>query len=778
MPTTLAGRISADQVEGFESITGLPIPRMVRDPKTGELHGQTGKFSLDDVKDFAEHPLSAAEAALRVGGSAAIQLGSQAVGARLGGGPGERAGGAAGSVASDFYQRFLNHMFGEPNAPVNVQRELMSAASGALIPAAPTALEAASGLRTSRRIATGAAAEAGQENVKLAEQQAKIRTGLAEQRTGLEKKIAETEQAQTEKTGTVRRVAGQKALAKANQTSADLQSEVAANRLKLRESTRKQLEQQRGEAAQRVGTEKVQGMLGKTPQQLQQQEATVGPKFAAMRAKALGPVFDGARQYHEEVGKLFEPYIGPRKAEQITGEALDNLGAKIEDIKGFATQHGQNLSDTELTRIFSRIDEAANPPSLDVSEILKGRKAVALSNADWEKIEAAREAKTAAVKPLTVGELWGYRSRLGQVLSKSNNPAVRLAAHEAMDTITEMMPDIPATVKQQYGTQRVQFPPRLMREVATARNPGEVGAAIFGSPTTPEPAGIALNLIDRAKTPEAQDGLRAAFADNWLSKTHNPDDILRYNPAVLKDLYGEDAKNVIRLFGPEGTIKSASWQKLIAASPQAKADFDQAYRAALTSAQAQQYQQAIVEGTNALKRLDKYGEVREAIENAKVPEDKVAILKQKFAELGPTEKQADTLAKQRQDIKEAATAALTKGIMPQRMERYAEHRLAFDALIGAAGGSGLLMRNPQIAVAAGALIGPRAAIRMALKQPAIARAYVNALALDATPSNAKSMGKIIGQLTGLAALDVVKDVDVGVGEPITAPRQPDQATSE
>ena len=498
--------------------------------------------------------LSTPEQVLRTVPPVAMQAAGAIGGGYVGGEAGAAAGGAAASVLTDYYDRFLNRMYGVPNAPVSLGHETASAVLGGLTAEAPAGAEAITGLRGARKIATEAAAKAGTEQTEVMGKIAQRQAEAGETLTAAKSSAAA---ALTAKKSDV----AEDVLAKSAKATQDIQKVIDDQKAKLSQFKAGELEKARQQAVPQIATKQIQGMTGKNAQQLAKQEAMQnGPEFARVRAASMGPVFEGAQQYHEETGNLFEPYIGKHASEELKPDDIAKIASKIDGIKQIASERGQNISDPELNKIFDRIELAGEKP------VVSFGKRTAASNDEVAKLQARLEAEAAAgpTKPLTVGEAWGLRSRLGKVLAKSNNPAVRLAAHEAMEPITDAMPEVPAEVRQQYATQRSLFPPKLMREVAGARNPAEIGAAIFGTPTTPEPAQVALNLIRRAKTPEAQEGLRTAFADNWLNKPHNPEDINRFNPEVIKSLYGKNADAVFKLLGPEGNFKSASWTKLLA----------------------------------------------------------------------------------------------------------------------------------------------------------------------------------------------------------------------
>jgi hypothetical protein len=512
-------------------------------------------------------------------------------------------------------------------------------------------------------------------------------------------------------------------------------------------------------------------MAVKTPQQLARQEATADtPAFAEQRAKAMSPVYDAARQYHQEVGAKFEPYIKDHRDEIIEGKELDDLNSNIAGIKQRAAEYGHNIdSDTELKKIFNRIDEATGAtPEIDATAAKGGK--VKLSNEQVLAIKQAEKGKGSQgpIRALTVGELWGLRSRLGARLAGSTNPGVRLAAHQGMDAITELMPNVPQAIKDQYATQKTLFPQKLMGELSRARNPGEVGQAIFGTPTTPEPAQIALNVIRRAKTPEAQEGLRTAFADNWLSKPRNPDDINRYNPAVIKELYGKDADMVFSLLGHDGSFKSAKWNQLIAANPKAQQALIAANDSALQDEKGKALTDAIAKGEAALKDIPQaHAAYLAAIKGEKAPEGKLPKLMEALQKAQqPTEAEQEKLLKSPQD---AAVGALAKrGFAPDsRLERMALAGLAFRAYFSIAGAGGAIAKHPELAVGAGVLLGGRGLIRSALSSPKLGRAYVNMLNLPAIEKNAASMGNVLGQLTAASALQYVKDTahDGGTSAP-------------
>lgn len=727
-----------------------PAPREVikinpKDFITGKGEAALIGVGAKEVGKRVGRALSTPETALRTIPPLALQTAGAVGGGYLGGEPGAAAGGAIASVASDMWQRFLNHMYGVPNEPLSLKREAGSAAVGGLLTEAPKAAGAVTGLNAAEKVATGAAAKAGE-----AQTEAKAALTAEQTRVAGVKAEAKPQMAR-------------EAMGKVAADSEKIQANIDANKAKLREHIGKQLEAKRGETATQVGTQATQQMIGKTPQQLAQQEATSGPAFARIRAEAQAPVFEGARAYHDEVGKLYEPYIGPHQNEQLSFDQLKQLQTTMEGIRNRVSERGQTITNTDLNRIMGGFEDAQ--PDVQIDELLRksgwsvkhikdasvGEKQLAIK---MNLREGVLKPEDVQVKMPTIGELWGMRGRASRVLATSNNPSDRLAAHEITDALTELMPDIPDKVRQQYAAERSQFPPAVMRQVAQARNPGEVGAAIFGSPTSPEPAQVALNLIRRAKTPEAQEGLRTAFADNWLSKPHNPDDIGRYNPAVIKGLFGKDSDAVFKILGTEGSIKSASWQKLIASSPQAKASFDAAYEEAIRSQRGKMLQQAISEGEQALRaQPDKYGAALKALKEAKDPANKLQVLEQALAKLP--------------DPKDAAVEALGKrGVVPDsRLERAVLMGLGFRAMYAAAGSGGALMKHPELALGLGGLIGGRAVVRLALSQPTIARAFVNTLDLSANPANAASMGKIIGQMTSAAALQYVKEnPDLGVGE--------------
>src|SRR6185312_10628380 len=122
--------ITPDQIASYEEVAGVPFA-------SGNIPPDQVAHIEHEIVPAAKKAMSSPEMALRTIPPLAVQTGAMMAGAKLGGGPGERAASAAASVANDFYQRFLNHMFGEPNAPVSGQHELNSALAGAIAPAVP-----------------------------------------------------------------------------------------------------------------------------------------------------------------------------------------------------------------------------------------------------------------------------------------------------------------------------------------------------------------------------------------------------------------------------------------------------------------------------------------------------------------------------------------------------------------------------------------------------------------------------------------------------------------
>lgn len=803
----------AKVVSGIGKSHGMTITP--HDFLTGKAEAAMVGFGARELGSEVKQKVDTTEKLLRNVPPIITQTAGAVGGGLVGGEPGAMAGGAVASVLNDYYDRFLNHMYGEPNQPVSYAHEATSAVLGALTSEGPRGAKAISGLSGAEKIAQGAAAGARQEGAELAAQQAATTAKIAGRQSEAQAALdAEKARIAKEKTGVASDIIQRKNQAEAKlnaekvrvaklQTEQEarikaqveaksqkdleaIQSNIDQSKSKLRVLRNKAIEDAREGAATQVGAQQIQQMASKTPQQFAQQEATTsGEQFAAQRAAAQAPVFSGAQAYHEEVGKAFEPYIGPHKADPIAPEGLDKLHAKLDEVQTNAEQRGHNINDSELNKITARLKEGTEQaPQLkgdDFAKLFSGKSGT-MSNAAWEKLQGGAKSN-----PLTVGELWGYRTRLGYILSKSTNPAVRLAAHELSDEITDLMPDIPDKVRQAYSAQRAQFPRSLMGEVAQARNPAEVGRAIFGTPASPEPAQVSLNLIRRAKTPEAMEGLRTAFADNWLSKPHNPDDIGRFNPQVIKELYGKDADAVFKLLGHDGSFKSRSWQELIAANPAARDAMLKAEQDAMDSETGKALQSAISVGEKALRDYPSaYTMYQEAIKSVKKPEGRIAALTdalqkasqptegeanklaaqpspklvQRVQKAGqPTEKEAETLAKQPPSEKDAAIKALGKrGLAPDsRLERMALAGLAFRAYFALAGAGGAIMKHPEAAVAIGGLLGGRGIIRLALSNPNIARVYVNMIDLAANPKNALSVGNMMGQLTAASALQYVKD---------------------
>jgi len=553
-------------------------------------------------------------------------------------------------------------------------------------------------------------------------------TELAEKQTAL----------QAERTA-IKTEAARKALQEHADTIKKADDAADAARQKLRQSISTHLETLRPKAAEEVGASAAEKMISKTPAQFGRQEAQPFERQSLALADSNGAVFDALDKFHKEVGAKFEPYIGKIKDDPLSPKTRENLGGEVARIKQTLEQRGQRISSSDLSRVMDEVaakDKAypEHEPNVDIPE------SVARANA---RMRAAYEAEN---PPSTFGQLWGQRGRANSILASTKNPADRWAARELVSAIDDEIPGVPAEIRQQYGFER-RISRSVVADVAKARNPQEVGEAIFGSKAKPEPAAVPLSIISFTKrfAPERMDGLRQAFADRYLGNQMDANDLGKLNPQVLKELYGDASDDVIRLLGPEGNVKARSWGELIKSDPNVAKNLEQGVRDAMLKQQNLTAQQALVEGKAALKELGpKYAYVQKKVDAADLPEAKLKILAQELP-----------------DIQAGGKEALQKGLGAGGFERYLARRLMFMSMFALTGGMyGALFKKPVMlsaAIAVGAGLAGRSLMRTALTSESGASLYMKALSMRPSPETAQAFGRVAGSIVAGGIVDHIRN---------------------
>lgn len=521
---------------------------------------------------------------------------------------------------------------------------------------------------------------------------------------------------------------------------ADAEKQITTAKEQLFVNRMRDAEQARTAAAEQIGQKQAQRTIDKTSAQLTAEEAQGTEARAAARSNAVNPVFDASARFHEEVGAKFEPYIGKIKDDPVAPNAIESIGGRLTGVERTLEERGQRIESPELRKIITQISGGVAtelPETLEVggrslSDIRKENPSAAA------RIEAQLKAsKAASPENMTYGQLWGLRARANRVLSAAKNPADRWAAREVVDEINNAIPGVPAEIRQQYAYERTMAK-GILGKVANAQNPQEVGQAIFGSKNAPESAEVPLTVIrfTRQYAPEQMDGLRQAFADRYLGNKMDANDLGKLNPNVLKELYGNNADSVIRILGPEGNVKQASWNQLIQTDPEAKTMLTKAIQDGMTKQSNLELQEAVANGEKALRELPpKYEYVRQAFARAKTAPQKLSVL----AEKAPQPEQVD--------IPAAMKEAFKKGVRQvPRVERYGRYYLGFRTAFALAGGEGMVAQHPGVALVAGLMLGGRAGVRTLLGTELGATVAMKLLDIPATKANVGSFGR------GLAAL--------------------------
>ena len=681
----------------------------------------------------------------------------------------QAAAGAGTSVISDAWNRLMDKAFGREGEPLTATNIGRSAAIGAITGAAAPALEAGAGLRGARKMVGASQEEATEQAQKLATHQAEIRSDVAGRQTEANakaqaagQKLQQRQEAIRQDIATKRQNLAQSTAADHERAVADIQEKLAKNRRDLSQAHANAIENARPEIAQRAATRQAAKMVGKTSAELQAQEAQPYEQRSSALAYTKDPYFDAALKFHQEVGQKFEPYIGKVKDNPIPADTMDSVRQEVGGIGDTIAQRGLRIQSSELNKMLGDLGGAPaavapNGPSIDLgtssSEFLRkqgisesvgdtAHAQMVLQDHGWSlgdirklpkgqlTIEAQKilNQNASAAGGRTYGQLWGYRSRANRILASSKNPADRWAADQLVTKLTDVLPNVPPEVRQQYAFERGLMRD-VTREVAGARTPREVGDALFNSGTAEAP----LQVIRFTKrfAPEKLGGIKEAFADWFIGKGGNPDQLAKLNPAVVRELYGKEADPILRLLGPEGSAKERSVEQLISASPETRQEFDDVWNTEMTRHENISRRQAISQGEQALRQLgSKYDSVKRALANAKTPEAKLQVLRQALPQpeqVQPTKAEAKVLAQRPTTPHEAARKTLESGIPPARMERYAQHRMAFDSLIALTSGAGVIAKHPYVGAGIGAGLGLRLGVRWALTTPRGAELYLRLL---------------------------------------------------
>lgn len=679
-------------------------------------------------------------------GAAPIAAGAE-MGAGLGslGGPaapitvplGGLIGGAIGALAAPTAQNLAGRAVGLPESKPTWDEALSTARTNAefqmgvpIVGELPeTLVEGALGIRgAGQMIREGrvAGAEA-RENLAakqtdIAAKQADIRADIARTRAGI----------------------ASEALEKHAKVISEADAAVDTATKQLRESVQRDVAKAMPDAAQDVSQAKVEQMIGKTRRQFQIEAAQPYEQRASALSASTTPYFDASAKFHEEVGSKFDPYIEKIKTQAIPPAGLANLDNTVASITKTVEERGQRIESADLRNILDTLktkEPEVQDPSARATKTDLGRKLDPSNPKDARIIKQMREQGFLGVseneQPTTYGQLWGMRGRANRILAGARNPADRNAAREIVGAIDDQIPNIPPEIRNQYGFERKISRP-LFGKIATARNPQEVGEALFGSKSSPEPAEVPLQIIRFTKqyAPEQMDGIRQAFADRYVGNQMDANDLGKMNPQVLKELYGDKSDSVLRLLGPEGDVKQAGWGLLISQDPAAKQTLKEAIQSSVAKQRNIALRQTIQDGKDALASAGpKYATVRQALDAAKTPEKQLEILARDLPE-------PDQVAKEN-----------LKGLRAGRYEGYMARRLVFMSMLATSGAYSYLFRKPEVLAATiglGLGLGARGMARSALGTESGAELYMKALDMKPTPENAAAFGRVVGSLATAA----------------------------
>src|SRR5579859_6652628 len=669
--------------------------------------------------------------ATTVAGTAPVMMGAETgaeIGTAIAPGVGTAIGGVAGAafggLAVPAAEYLTQHAMGETAARPTAKEVGQSAISNAewsMIPGSAEQALIGNPLRTVERVlgiegaselASKGAQGAAEAGAKLSEEKATIQ--------------AETKASRIK--------AGQSALQEHAETIAEAEGEVDKARAKLRESKVAAAEKARPDAAEQTAQGQAQSMVGKTPQQFNQEAAQPYTQRAAALSRATTPVFDASAKFHEEVGAKFEPYIGKIKDKPVVSSAIENMNDTLGGIQSTLQERGQRIESAELRQVIDglkppkvtfRLPDNTEWYGTEIGTIKDPQQRMKVE----EQLISSGLAKPPSGEPgLTYGKLWGYRARANRVLASSKNPADRWAAREIIGNINDAIPGVPSEIRSQYAFER-KMSRSVMGKVASARTPQEVGEAVFGSKANPEPAELPLQVFRFTKqyAPEQMDGLREAFADRFVGNKMDANDLAKMNHHVLTELYGDKADGVIRLMGPEGDVKMASWGQLIKTDPAARVNLESAIRDSATKQANLTQREALRAGQKALEtRSEEHKFIKQKMDAVQTPQAKLEILAKEMPDIETARQNA---------IREGAAGGKLSG----RFEGYLARRLQFMGLMAALGGYGMLSKRPGLvsaALAMGAGVGIRAGARAAIATESGSSLYMKALDMRPTPENA------------------------------------------
>ncbi len=716
-------------------------------------------------------------------------------------------GAAAGGFAVPAAEYLMHrHLLGDKDEPAptvsdaarvaNIAGQLEAVGPIAAVVSEPIA-ETVLGIRGASGLVRQGIAKAEEAKAALANRQTDIQSSIEKRQTeatadyqAKATALAQKQAQARDQIAATRKVAAQKAVVEHADTIKEAEASASEARTKLRQNIASDVEKARPAAAEQVGNAQAQQMVGKTPQQFGKEAAQPYEQRAAALSRSSSAYFDAAAKFHEEVGAKFEPFIGKIKDNAVAPASVEALGGTVQKIEQTIEERGQRIESPDLKRVIEEIkggtggsdEEAANAAMEKIGISPKmAAKMTPEAKANYIKQAKAQGILKGGDAPdeLTYGQLWGQRARANKVLASSKNPADRAAAREVVGSIDDAIPNIPPEIRSQYAFER-KISRSTMGKVAGARNPQEVGEAIFGSKANPEPAEVPLQIIRFTKqyAPDQMDGIREAFADRYLGNKMDANDLGKMNPQVLTELYGNGADGVIRLLGPEGEVKQASWGNLIKTDPNARGLLESAIRESSTKQANLAMREAIAEGNKAIAELPpKYDYVKQALANAKTPEAQLKILREQMPDpktIEPTKSEAKVLAQNPPDVANAGKKALQKGAMglEGRMEGYMKRRLAFMGMLAATGAYGMYAHRPQLVVASlilGGGLGVRGAARYALTTEGGANLYMKALDMKPTVENASAFGQAVAPMLSAAVAQQVRSAATE-GLPQTPPK--------
>lgn len=519
------------------------------------------------------------------------------------------------------------------------------------------------------------------------------------------------------------------------------------------------LEAGRQPAAQQQSERIMDRMLNKSPGQAAAERAEPEDVVAPRVAQAKRTYFDALKDVRTQRQAPYEKALEPVTNKPVTTEEVQGLQKVVGDIR--ATP-GLNIRSTELKKAFDRIEE----PSGGFTAAERGTLAKSMTNDQIAKLEAKAEMSGGSSEPLTYGEIWRLRNDANRIISTSTDPEEHTAAHQFSDRVDDIIDKVAPVAqsdKDRYALYKSGFSPSLTRNIAKARTPGEVGKAIFTQPET-----VTTQVIDSVKkSPAALERLQGSFADYVREEGLPADKVVKQtNPTVMRKLYGDASEPLIKLAGPDMNVKAASWARMIQSSPEGRQAFNKTIADTMEGEGMKEAQAALREGTQAVGILPKEQQVavNAAVAKAKTIPQKLAILEKALP-----------------DPKEAAVKELQKGPGYNHWQRWALHHGAFMALGAAAGGSGFMSGNKPLEVAGLSMFMLPYATQTLLKNPTLARGFVNMLDMAPSRFSLTKAGTTVGRILATQAIaqagDAVVDAGTAQPEPVTpAPITPNRRT--